>query len=210
MRSLSAIVAVVLLAATGAASAKSLCGDLRNGYGPYDYRRRAEFVENFNLVEGAHFTEDVRNGVAGATGTIAADLDYTLRAIPNHPAALSVMGRLGLKAKQTKLPGAKYLVECYFERAIRFQPDDGAAYATYGSYLLSSGRNAEAQKMFNTAVELMPEDATINYNTGLVYFRMKDYDKANTYAQKAYKLGFPLPGLKNMLVTAGKWNAGAE
>lgn len=210
MRHLSALVAIVLLAATGAASAKSLCGDLRNGYGPFDYRTKSQFPDNFSIVEGAHFTEEVRNGTGGATGSIGGDLDYTLRAIPNHPQALSVMGSIGLKTKQTKIPGAHYPVECYFERAIRFQPNDGAAYATYGSYLLSSGRNTEAQKMFQTAVDLMPEDATINYNTGLVYFRMKDFAKANTYAQKAYKLGFPLPGLKNMLVSAGKWNDKAE
>ena len=33
-------------------------------------------------------------------------------------------------------------------------------------------------------------------------FRSKE---ANEYAHKAYALGFPLPGLKQLLVTAGKW-----
>lgn len=196
---------LLLAAAAGTAQAKSVCGELQNAYGPYDYRKRAEFSSNFDLVEGAHFTEDVRAGLKGITGSIGADLDYTLRAIPNHVPALEVMGRYSNKVKMLKLPGAKYPVECYFERAIRFQPDDGAAYAVYGGYLLSVARNAEALKMFQQAVELSPKDATVNYNTGLVYFRNKNYEKANQYAQKAYKLGFPLPGLKNMLVGAGKW-----
>jgi hypothetical protein len=33
----------------------------------------------------------------------------------------------------------------------------------------------------------------------------KDYELAKTYAKKAYELGFPLPGLKNQLIKAGKW-----
>jgi hypothetical protein len=33
----------------------------------------------------------------------------------------------------------------------------------------------------------------------------KNYEEARNYAKKAYELGFPLPGLKNQLIQAGKW-----
>ncbi len=210
MRSIQAGIALFLLAAGGLAEAASICGDLQNAYGPYDYRRRAEFVENFRLVEGGHFTASVENGIKGKSGTIGADVDYVLRAIPNHPRALATMARQGLKEKKVKLPGANYPVECYFDRAIRFAPDDGAVRATYGNYLFALGQDDMALKMFAAAVDLSPEDATINYNAGLAYFKKKDYEKANMYAQKAYALGFPLPGLKNKLVQAGQWKVAAQ
>jgi Tfp pilus assembly protein PilF len=105
-----------------------------------------------------------------------------------------------------QLQGANYPVECYFERAIRFAPDDGVARATYGSYLFSLGKTDRALAMFRQAEVLQPENAAINYNLGLAYLKTKDYAQANTYAKKAYALGFPLPGLKNLLIEAGKWN----
>ena len=199
--------AALLLAFSGQAPAASnYCGDLKNSYGPYDYRT-PEDVAARELVTGAHFTEDVALGTKGITGTIGADLDYTLRAIPNHTGALAVMGNVAIAKKTPMLPGAKYPVECYFERAMRFQPNDGAVRAAYGNYLFKLGNTDRALDMFRTAAELSPDDATINYNLGLAYLKMKDYDNANKFAKKAYALGFPLPGLKNLLVTAGKWSA---
>ena len=58
--------------------------------------------------------------------------------------------------------------------------------------------------MLKAAVEMAPENATINYNLGLVYMKLKDYDNAKIYADKAYSLGFPLPGLRNQLAEARK------
>jgi Flp pilus assembly protein TadD len=76
----------------------------------------------------------------------------------------------------------------------------------YGNYLLKAGQIDKATEQFQVAVDLDPENPTINYNLGLLYMKKKDYEQANTYAKKAYELGFPLPGLKNQLMEAGKWN----
>jgi len=203
--------AMVALLAPGAAHAqKNYCGDLTNAFGPFDYRTRGEHIEQFQLVESAHYTEEVARGIKGNTGTIGADLDYTLRAIPNHPGALASMATVAKKTKVNKLPGAKFPVECYFERASRLAPDDGAVWAVYANYLFSLGQDKQATEMFARAIELSPEDATINYNAGLAFLKAKDYQKANRYAQKAYALGFPLPYLKNKLVEAGKWEPKAQ
>jgi hypothetical protein len=35
--------------------------------------------------------------------------------------------------------------------------------------------------------------------------KKKDYEQARTHARKAYDQGFPLPGLRNQLIQAGKW-----
>ncbi len=210
MRSTFLHLLVGLTLVSGSVQAENYCGELENGYGPFDHRKRALFQTEFKLVEGAHFTASVEQGTKGNTGKAAADLDYTLRAIPNHPRALDSMARAALRAKSVHLVGARYPVECYFERAARFAPDDGAVRAVYGNYLFALGRRDESLKMFATAVALLPDDPAINYNAALAYFNAKNYKLANKHAQKAYALGFPLPGLKNKLLQAGKWNTKVE
>ena len=192
---------------TSRGKGKSFCGSLDNAYGPFDYRRAfTDYVENIRLVESAHFNETVKNGISGISGKLGDDLDYTLRAFPNHHEALTTIANVSLRDKVHTIPGGKRPVECYFERALRFTPDDGAVYATYGNYLYALGQTDRAQQMFIQAVKLLPDNPAVNYNMGLSYFRTKQYDKANQFAQQAYALGFPLPGLKNMLVGVGKWD----
>lgn len=199
------ITTLLLLAGTVGAQADNYCGDLKTHFGPFDYRQRARFAEDFNTVEHAHFTQDVENGVRGATGLIGGDIAYTLHAIPNHQRALAAMARYALQTKSVHLPAAKYPVECYFNRAIRMAPDDGAVRAEYGNYLSRLGQDEKAFIMYRDAADLEPENATINYNLGLAYLKRKDYERAVVYAHKAYELGFPLPGLKNKLAELGKW-----
>jgi Flp pilus assembly protein TadD len=215
-RTLRAAVLAALAAATvalpaHAARKEPYCGNLDNAYGPYDYRKGAtEFAFNLKLVESAHFTADVENGIKGRSSTLAGDLDYTLRAFPNHAVALSTVIRVAARDKKSLfLPQGNRPVECYFDRAVRFAPDDPSAHTLYGSYLLSVGRDAEALPHYQNAVRLDPDNPSTNYNMGLVYFKNKDMVNANKYAQKAYALEFPLPGLKNMLVQAGKWDPSA-
>ncbi|AKU23085.1 tetratricopeptide repeat protein [Massilia sp. MB5] len=204
MKIKAALAAATLLAASGPLAAKPFCGELVNAFGPFDYR--TPDAEQLHLVEQAHFTEEVEQGLKGNTGTLGADLDYTLRAFPNHTRALETLAKVALRQKAVQLPGGKYPVECYFERAVRFVPDDGAAHAAYAGYLYRIGQPEKALPMLEKAVELDPENPSINYNLGLAYAKMKKYDPAVKYARKAYELGFPLPGLKNMLTAAGKWS----
>jgi tetratricopeptide (TPR) repeat protein len=197
--------AAMVMVVSGSAGAENFCGELANAYGPFDYRARAAHSYEFNLVEHAHFTSDVENGIKGSTSEIGGDLDYTLRAIPNHHRALATMARYAVRTKAIQLGHAKYPVECYFDRAMRYAPDDGAVLAEYGNYLFALGRTEKAFGLYRAAVNLSPENATINYNVGLAYFTHKDYDNALMHAQKAYAAGYPLPGLKKKLIDAGKW-----
>ena len=199
------VIANLVTGTAGAQAAQKVnyCGELKNHYGPFDYRMRGQV--NLEIVENAHFTPEVEAGLKGSTGYLGGDLDYTLRAIPNHVRALATLAKVGIRDKVVMVPSTKWPVECYFDRAIRFAPDDGAVQATYGSYLSRVGRTNDALKAFKTAVRLQPEDPTINYNTGLMFLKVKDYDKALLHAKKAYEKDFPLPGLKNKLVALGKW-----
>ena len=211
MKSISKIaVSIALMAAAGAAAATpggktNYCGDLKNAFGPFDYRQAASLPQEYNLVIGAHFTPDVENNIKGNAGYLAGDIDYTLRAWPNHPQALASMSRQATIEKSLIPRGAKWPVDCYFLRAFQFAPDDGAPHAVYGNHLMNQGKSDLAMKEFKRAVELDPENPTINYNAGLAYFHAKEYDKALMHARKAYALKFPLPGLKNKLLSVDKW-----
>jgi tetratricopeptide (TPR) repeat protein len=206
-------VAAAMILTSTALRAEGFCGELTNHFGPFDYRKRTtEYAHELFLVHSAHFSSDIENGIKGRSSSLAGELDYTLRAFPNHIRALAALDRIDLRGKTVKsgLESSRFPVECYFERAVRFAPDDGEARAAYGSYLFARGKLDASLKMFIEAERLSPDDASINYNLALVYVKVKDYEKANLYGQKAYKLGFPLPGLKNQLVAAGQWKPEAE
>lgn len=206
MNTQSRLLAALLLAgAAGAALAKPYCGDLQNAFGPFDYRVAAPADKS--LVERAHFTEEVEAGTAGKTSYLGADLDYTLRAFPNHPRALATLIRIARRSGPAahSVPGAHYPTECYFERAVRWQADDAAVWSLYAQYLYVIGQDGKAMPMLQKALDLEPDNPTYNYNLGLIYAKKKQYDKALPLGQKAYAQGFPLPGLKQMLVNAGKW-----
>jgi tetratricopeptide (TPR) repeat protein len=200
MKTVSKLAVILTLVAPLGALAKNYCGELNNHYGPFDYRKG-----RFDLVEKAHFTEEVEKLIKGSTGPLGGDLDYTLRAIPNHVRALASLAKLELRKKGEPIQGLKWSVECYFDRAMRFQPDDAGVRTVYGGYLYKLGRTNEAVEQLTEAVKLDPENGTAHHNLGLIYFQKKDYEKAKLHAKKADTLGFPLPGLKNKLIELGKW-----
>lgn len=198
------IVLLALLFAGGSSLATAFepCGPLVTGYGPYDYRTDKKKLE---VVERFHFTSDVEGLRKGNTGPLGGDLDYTLRASPNHHRALMAMVNLGIMTRTEQPKGAHYTISCYFERAIRFAPNDGTVFMIDGIYLSRVGKKREALKALAVAESLQKDDANVQYNLGLVYLDLKDYPSARLHARRAYELGFALPGLRKSLESAGQW-----
>lgn len=185
-----------------------VCGPIQNAYGPFDYRSDKDKLQIF---EQYHLTPQVVNLVAPrSAGRIGGDLDYTLRAFPNHHVALMAMVRLGEKERTTRPAGATYNVECYFQRSLRFRNDDAIVRIVYASYLSKAGKRVEALSQLNEAARLGSDSANANYNMGLIFYDLKEYEKALYHAHEAYRLGFPLPGLRDKLKRAGKWNESVE
>jgi tetratricopeptide (TPR) repeat protein len=182
--------------------ASSYCGELDNVNDYKDGTKRSFLA----IVEKHHFTPNIENLRHGNSTTVGGELSYTLMLFPNHHRALAALGKLSLRDKTLKPAASKYSVECFFDRAIRFRPNDALVRMIYGNYLLKAGQADKAAEQLQIAVDLQPEDATINYNLGLLYMQKKNYEQAKIYAKKAYELGFPLPGLKNQLIQAGKWD----
>lgn len=198
--------AIILVTTTHcyAQSLSPVCGELANGYGPFDYRK-AESSQR-SIVEKFHFTSKVETLRGGSTAsTPGGDLAYTLRAFPNHPRALMATIRFAEQTKRNPPPEMIYSVSCWLERAEAFQPDDTTVKMLFGSYLVRSGKPKEGIQKLEASLELSGDDTNVLYNLGLAYFELKDFDRSLELAHRAYEAGFPLPGLRNKLKKAGKW-----
>ena len=197
--------ALCLAASSAFAQDLGDCGNpFVNGYGPFDYRTAPP--EARTNVETNHFTPAVESLRGAMTGSIGGDIDYTLRAFPNHPRALMAMIRLGQQQKALVPKGAHFTVDCYIERAIAFQPDDPTVREIRGIYLSMNGKYAQAAKDFEAVVAAKPDSGNAHYNLGLAYFELREYDKARAEAKRARELKFPLDGLTKKLKAAGEWD----
>ena len=195
----------LLLAALPAAvsAQEEACGPLNNAYGPFDYRNKRG--SELEVVERFHFGPRVEALLSGQSGRLGSDIDYTLRAFPNHHRALMSVLRLSEKTKAGKDPDMNWSYECYFERAVRFQRDDAIARMLYATFLGKQNRINDAAQQLKIAATIAEGSAFTHYNIGMVYTDLKRYDEALEQAHKAYKLGFRQTGLRDRLRAAGKW-----
>lgn len=185
------------------------CGEdvFANAYGPFDYTNPEHVRRRLPIVEQHHFNNNVENLVRGQTGAAPMhDLDYVLRAFPNHHRALFAVAKLFSTQKQPPGMVDGRDAECYFARAMLFKPEDATVRMIYGIFLSRVGRTAEALQQYQEALKMTPDSAELNYNIALLYFKQKDYAAANRYAVRAYRLGYPLPGLRNQLQGVGAWD----
>ena len=180
-----------------------------NAFGPEDYNNPVLYLDDkgnvarsdLDVVESIHFTPDVENLIAGNTGDEPLpDLQYTLRAFPNHYRALYSIVRLQLQSRE-RLPIPP---ECWLERGLVYRPNDPNIYLVYGIYLHRLGMYKKALEKYQRAESLSEHhNSEIYYNMGLLYLDMNDLEHATAYANKAYGLGYPLTGLRNRLSQRG-------
>lgn len=190
------------------------CNGGGQGYGPYDYSRRA-FIDpyNLNIVEGAHFTPEVEGLIRGNRGTLEGDLNYTLRAWPNHHRALLSIIKFQINVNNKiqigpngKLDKLATPPECYLQRAMHFSPEDAVVYSLYGHYLRKMGRLEDAVKYYEKALKLEPENAKFAYSFSLLLIDLKRYEEAVKYAKVAYQRKNTPKGLRQKLEKLGVWN----
>ncbi|WP_147302619.1 tetratricopeptide repeat protein [Thalassotalea euphylliae] len=172
---------------------------LQNAYGPWDFTNPAH-SSKLPIVLGAHFTSNVEKLKSGQTGKLIADIDYTLRAIPNYHRALYAMAKHQRIEKMAFRNIDKYYTaDCYFKRALYFQPNDAISHMIYAIHLQQTQRLEEAKEHYRVALTLLPENPEINYNAGLLYVKLGDLVKARQHAEVAYQQGYPLQGLAKQI-----------
>lgn len=204
------------LALSVPATAQQACGDVYNpgGVGPFDYRDHGN-KRMLRTVEKHHFLRNREGRMAirgasdleyskakGKSAGLGGNLDYTLRAFPNHTHALYAMAMFQMK----RGTGPQYkTIECYFDRADKFVPDDPGVKHIRGIYYHRRGEYSKAAKWLDEALEIAPNNGELAYNAGLAHLELKDYDRALELAHEAMRLGYTLSGLKRRLKSAGAW-----
>lgn len=179
------------------------CGPLPSGgYGPYDYRTDKDKVE---LVERFHFTPSIEALIPSHNGPVGAELDYVLDKFPNHHRALSAAVRMAERDKTFKLTGSARVVECYFDRALRFRRDDTVVRSMYAHYLGKIGRAKDAIAQLDFALTFANDNPLTHRNIGIVYAELKQYDRAAIQARKARDLGYTGTELIDRLRAVDQW-----
>jgi len=214
-RVLPAVGAALLLAAMLCAPAQArvtaaFCGPLHipPAAEPWDFRVHKNFLP---IVENAHFTPQVEFLIRGETGNrVGPDLDYTLGRFPNHPRALVAVHKLYKRNSNTRAELLPRPVECYFERAIRFAPNDPVMRMLYADFLIGEKRQPEALQQLETTKKLAAGALITHYNVGLIYLQMKDYTRAleQAHVVESLKEQQGMPGanfLRQELERAGQW-----
>jgi tetratricopeptide (TPR) repeat protein len=219
------VLSLFFMAGIGAISTDSWgfeydCGELKNyaDVGPWDYSDPSSSVPTgadpmgrIKRVENVHFYPDVKNLNTKVLSIeqLTAEIHYTLRVFPNHPLALYAFSRLERLAGG-KLPNSsatmftpRVTAECFFDRALRFRPDDKDVRIVYGIHLHLRNKFKEALEQYQIAESEGADSSFFYYNLGLLYADMKNWEKAVEYGQKAYNFGLDLPGLRQKLEKAG-------
>jgi Tfp pilus assembly protein PilF len=167
----------------------------------YDFYSNApEARHQLKVVEKYHWDRAMKHLKGGNYRQAHKNLDHILRYVPNHPHALERYSKLAVKRGKPKsaLP--------YLDFAVKFRPNSISTYIVYGIHRFRLGQFAKAAKRFRQALERDPDHAEAHYNLGLALLEQGKFAKARGHAQKAYALGYPLPGLKNRLEKNGHWN----
>jgi tetratricopeptide (TPR) repeat protein len=198
-----AIIGIGVGTTTAVAQEVAGCGSLVNAFGPFDYRDPLARQQSLQVVETHHFTPDVESLKRGKTSSAAIDdLNYTLRAFPNHHRALNSVVRYALQGgkfpKDSSIPSA----DCYFKRAIAFRPDDEIVRMIYANLLTKYGQQDDARAQYEEALSLAPDSVEVNYNAGLFFVSQGDILRAKQLAKIAYAGGYPLPGLNKKIAEA--------
>ncbi len=214
MRQLLVAVSGVMLLAHTSAQTLAGCGSLANNYGPHDYRDWKDLPEidpvtkemsPLQLVEGAHFIDTCEALIKCKRGSIGADLDYTLRAFPNHHRALVAMMRYGEMTRRPQPPDARFTVDCYFRRALVWRPEDAIARLLYATYLNENKRVADAKVQLKEAAKHAGDNAFTVYNLGMVALDLNDVDMAVDAARRSYGAGMKHTALRQRLQAMNRW-----
>lgn len=212
------LLALSSLALIGHVSAQTLagCGGLANNFGPHDYRDWKDLppidpvtkeMSPLQLVEGAHFIDTCEALYKCKRGSIGTDIDYTLRAFPNHHRALVAMMRYGELTKKAQPPEARFTVDCYFRRAVVWRPEDAIARLLYANYLNENKRTADARLQLQEAAKHVGENAFTIYNLGMVALDLNEVDMAVDAARRSYGAGMKHPALRQRLQAMNRWPA---
>jgi len=182
------------------------CTGKNQGYGPYDYTNPTHRKKKLPTITESHFDKEVET-LKGRLASISGDIDYTLRAFPNHHRALYAISRFHLRNPDLRNMTITPAAECYFQRAIKFAPQDYRSMQLYANYLIKRKQSGMAQDVYKRALTIKNAPPEINYALGLLYVDLKKYDEAVEQAKIAYDAGLKKTKLARKLKEVNRWPA---
>ncbi len=131
-----------------------------------------------------------------------------LRADPSSP----VYPNMAVTVAQIReAMGKPEEAEEVLQRGIKAQPKRPEAYVMLALLDRKQHKLAQSRDVLQQADEATAGTSSeIQYNLGLINLELGDGAAAHANALKAYGHGYPLPGLKNLLRKAGRWNDADE
>jgi len=98
--------------------------------------------------------------------------------------------------------------EAILRKGMLAQPKRSEPYVMLAMLKRKQHKLSEARDVLKQADEVTAgESPEVQYNLGLINLELGDTAAARANARKAYQLGYPLPGLKNLLRKKGQWGA---
>jgi hypothetical protein len=189
--------------AAAAQSSQSECPAPSHEFGLLDYRTQKGALA---AIERVHFTRRVETLVGGATGARpASDIAYILHRSPNHHRALVSLSKLSQRLTTDQVKDMRYSVTCYFDRAVRYQPEDTVSRLLFAQHLGATGRPELGRQHLAISANYAKDNPLTHYNIGLVAVELKDYARALEHAHIAYAMGVGTTGLRRQLESAGHW-----
>lgn len=188
------------------------CGGWGGHFGPFDYRsahpndKRLVEINHFDMEYSIFNKGQLSGKTTVGTANVAGGFQYVLKSFPNHPLALDAMERLGKRLGSERPQDTDFPLECWYLRAFKIAPDDPVVRALYGIYLANRGRRDEALHNLAVADKELQGNGNMQYNIGLIHFKLQKYELAQLNALRATRSGFQLDGLERMLKKAGRWN----
>lgn len=188
---------VAVLACLGLSAVDAQAPQLQEQHSYYDTRDAA--VSRLRMVEEHHLGKGLDFMKIQSWHWAMEEWKFILRYFPNHPRALDMMATTAIKGNMLDLADA------FFRKAMHDYPTTASTYVVFGIYLHKLKRYDDAIAAYSHALELDPASAEAHYNLGIVYVVTDEATLANRHAQAAYRLGHPLPGLREMLKRRGAW-----
>lgn len=134
------------------------------------------YTENHNYYLASIYEKD---GQSEAARVIVQQI---IEKDPNNAHALNFLGYSYLE-KNEKLPMAFE----YISKAVSLRPEDGYIRDSLAWYYYQTGKYQEALVEAKKALALVKDDATITKHLGMIYQRLRYYDKAKVYLTEALK-----------------------
>jgi tetratricopeptide (TPR) repeat protein len=150
---------------------------------------------------------------SGRLDRAESELRRLVAANPDFYDAHRVLGRLLLDRAGTDRSRVEEAMQ-YLHTAFRLNPDDLATGSTVAQILVSTGRNADAEKVLAALIERAPDQRGLNYNYAQVLTKLGRGNESKQYLERVVQLdptfGPAILQLVDIYQKEGDWGRAAD